>query len=302
MQNRRTWIQRTLAAIGLAGLLPTPKSGATGISPSDGSPKQMSNFGPLKGSAQEKFLASSADIAVLAGRCCGKSTGLLFDALRGVGDKDYIGILFKRTFHDITAPGGIWEQSEKIFPRLSGVVNSYAHLRWQFPSGATVHMSPCIEDDAWKSWMCARFQWLGIDECQQFSKENFYGLMACVRGTDKTRPCVRLTCTPGPCKWLTELLWWWIDWNTGLAVPERDGKERMLIHGRKSFWQNDDETKKEFAMRVLPELKIPAFTDFMVESLVKSVALVSAPPFENAKEIFDVLGVECNWQKGRTVS
>jgi hypothetical protein len=68
---------------------------------------------------QEMFLSTPADIAVYGGAAGGgKSFGILLEGARHTPNKDFGGVIFRRTSPMITNEGGLWDESNKIYPLL----------------------------------------------------------------------------------------------------------------------------------------------------------------------------------------
>ena len=87
---------------------------------------------------QEDFLATSADIAVYGGSAgAGKSFDLLLEPVRHIHVSDFNAVIFRRTYPQITNPGGLWDTSNEIYPACGGVPK-LSMLNWTFPSGAKI--------------------------------------------------------------------------------------------------------------------------------------------------------------------
>ena len=76
---------------------------------------------PQKG-PQEKFLSTSADIAIYGGAAGGgKSWGLLLEPLRHVTkNKEFSSVFFRRNTTQVRNPGGLWDESAKLYPMAYG--------------------------------------------------------------------------------------------------------------------------------------------------------------------------------------
>ena len=87
---------------------------------------------------QQPFLRSAADIAIYGGAAGGgKTWALLLEAVRHQAVHDFTAVLFRRNYPQLTAPGGMWDESAKLLPLL-GTTPNRSTLAWQFPSGACV--------------------------------------------------------------------------------------------------------------------------------------------------------------------
>ena len=177
---------------------------------------------------QEQFLASPADIAIYGGAAGGgKTWALLLDPLRDVHIPGFRALIFRRTYADVTKPGGLWDESSKIYPLL-GAVPSIASLEWRFPSGAVVAFGHCQHESDLYKYDGAQIALLAFDQLEHFSERAFWYLLARNRTTCGVRPRVRATCNPPDprddgSEWLPNLLSYWIA-SDGYADLDRAGK------------------------------------------------------------------------------
>jgi len=65
---------------------------------------------------QEAFLACSADICIYGGSAGRQSFGLLLEPLRHIGNKNFGGVIFRRTSPQITNEGALWDEAGKLYP------------------------------------------------------------------------------------------------------------------------------------------------------------------------------------------
>src|SRR5260370_30292254 len=69
---------------------------------------------------QTAFLHSPADICIYGGAAGGgKTVGLILEPLRhATRVANFTAVFFRRTTPQITNPGGLWDESQKFYPRL----------------------------------------------------------------------------------------------------------------------------------------------------------------------------------------
>lgn len=176
---------------------------------------------------QEKFLASSADIAIYGGAAGGgKTWSLLIEPLRHVGNPDFGAVIFRRTIPEITKEGGMWDEAGKIYPLVDGRPNSNEHL-YRFPSGAKVTFSHLQYETDLQGWRGAQIPLIEFDQLETFTEKQFFYMLSRNRSMSGIRPYVRATCNPEP-GWLANFLSWWID-EEGYAIPERSGVIRWMV-------------------------------------------------------------------------
>jgi hypothetical protein len=91
---------------------------------------------------QTAFLQTPADICVYGGAVGGgKTVGLILEPLRhATRVANFTAVFFRRTTPQITNPGGLWDESQKFYPRLGGT----AHVgmrEWRWPRGGKIKFS-----------------------------------------------------------------------------------------------------------------------------------------------------------------
>ena len=186
---------------------------------------------------QEAFCASVADIAIYGGQAGGgKSFALLMEACRNVGHPNYRGIIFRRTFPEIAASGGLWDTACELFPMLGGVGKE--QRRFEFPSGARIAFSHMQHESDCENHKGAQYSYIAFDELTMFTRKQFFYLLTRCRpphGYDI--PCyTRATTNPDADSWVLELIEWWID-EDGYPMPERSGELRhFTIEDDKIIW------------------------------------------------------------------
>lgn len=178
---------------------------------------------------QERFLSSSADIAVYGGAAgAGKTFALLLECIRHTGNSDFGAVVFRRTYPQITNEGGLWDESEKWYPML-GADPKQGDLKWDFPSGARVRFAHLQYEKDKLSWKGAQIPLICFDQLEDFSESQFFYLLSRNRSTCGIAPYVRGTCNPDPDSFLATFLAWWIDQETGYPIPERSGAVRWFV-------------------------------------------------------------------------
>lgn len=181
---------------------------------------------------QAAFVGSGADVVIAGGAAGGgKTAGLLLAAQAGVRHPAYRALLFRRTYPQITAPGGLWEQGEKFYP-LFGALGRLGDHSWRFPSGAVVRFGHLQNTDDWRNWKGAEIPFLGFDQLEEFEEPQFWNLLAWNRSAKGLRARVLATCNPIPEDdrvggWLRRFVDWWLA-PDGLPDPGRVGQVRWF--------------------------------------------------------------------------
>lgn len=178
---------------------------------------------------QERFLASDADIAIYGGGAGGgKSFALLLEPLRHIGRAKFRSVIFRRTSKQIRNEGGLWDASRILYGPL-GAKAKETDLVWRFPSGATLSFGAMEHEKNRYDWQGTEITYLGFDELTHFTARQFFYLLSRNRSLSGIRPYVRATCNPDADSWVADLIRWWIDPDSGYAIPERSGKIRWFI-------------------------------------------------------------------------
>lgn len=146
----------------------------------------------------------------------------------------------------------------------------------KFPSGATIQFATMQHEITKLEYQGKEFCSIGFDELTHFTETQFFYMFSRNRSTCGIRPYIRATCNPEP-GWVANLLSWWIDQDTGLAIPERSGVVRYFVRVRDEMHWAD--TKQEL-MDQFPEYEadwILGMT-FIAATLKDNPALTSKDP------------------------
>lgn len=236
-------------------------------------------FAPQEG-PQTAFLASNADIAFYGGAAGGgKSFALLLEACRHIDDGNFRTIIFRKSYPEITNPGGLFDESKKIYPYLNGE-SSETTLRWRFPSGYEIKFAHLSDDRALASYYGISVPLICFDEANHFSERHFFTMLARNRSaTGKVRPYVRATCNPDPDSWICRFIDWWLD-EPGYPIPDRSGKLRWFIRqDDKLYWfDSQDEVYKKFGYGNEKNPIMPKSVTFIPASVYDNKILLKNNP------------------------
>lgn len=179
---------------------------------------------------QELFLSSSADIAIFGGSAFGgKTFALLMDPLRYREMPGMAGAIFRRTMKQADNPGGLWDESCMLYAPF-GAVSFVGPHEHRFARGMTVKLAGMeMETDRFQ-WDGSQIPLLGFDQLEHFTWAQFWYMVSRNRDpSGRVRPYTRATCNPDPDSWLAKFIAWWIDPDTGYAIPERAGALRWMV-------------------------------------------------------------------------
>jgi predicted phage terminase large subunit-like protein len=178
---------------------------------------------------QEVFLASAADLAIYGGAAGGgKSFALLLEATRHIGNPNFGAVVFRRQSTDITKEGALWDESQPLYKALGGTPRE-GKLDWSFPAGSAVSFSHLEHENDKYNWQGAQIPLIEWDELTHFTKTQFWYMFSRNRSTCGIRPYVRASCNPDPDSFVAGLVEWYIDPESGYAIPERSGVIRYFV-------------------------------------------------------------------------
>lgn len=195
---------------------------------------------------QEAFLASSADIVIYGGAAFGgKTFALLLETTRHSDNGKFGAVIFRRTTKQVKAEGGLWDTSEELFSQLSAKPN-LSNLSWAFPSGARVTFAHMEHEKNKLDWQGSQVAMIGFDELTHFTAGQFWYMLSRNRSDSGVAPYIRATTNPDPDSFVADLIAWWINQETGYAIPERSGIIRWFVRYRNELiWADSPEELRD---------------------------------------------------------
>jgi predicted phage terminase large subunit-like protein len=165
------------------------------------------------------------------------SFGMLLEPLRHVtNNKEFFAVFFRRNTTQIRNPGGLWDESMKLYPFAGG--NPVASiLEWRWPNGGKVKMAHLENENTILEWQGSQVPLFLFDELTHFSQAQFFYMLSRNRSMCGVKPYIRASCNPDADSWVATFIEWWIDQTTGLPIEERSGVVRWFIRLQDSiFW------------------------------------------------------------------
>ena len=100
------------------------------------------------------------------------------------------------------------------------------------------------------------------------------------RSTCGVEPYVRGTCNPDPDSWVAKFIEWWIDQDTGYAIPERSGVIRWFVRrDEQIFWADTkEELWERFNLKTEEEKQEPRSATFIMSSIYDNKELLKVNP------------------------
>lgn len=232
---------------------------------------------PQKGS-QEQALASAADVVFFGGSAGGgKSWTLLLEPLRHIHNANFACVIFRKTYPQVTNPGGLFDESMKLYPLVQGEPRR-SELLWRFPTGARIEFAHMQHEVTRLDWQGSQIPLIEFDELGHFSKGQFMYMFSRNRSMCGVRPYIRATMNPVPPDdpvggWIHEFVGWYIG-EDGYAILERSGVIRWFVNVNDSLrWGDSKEELKE----QYPESEPKSFT-FIKSSVYDNKILLEADP------------------------
>jgi predicted phage terminase large subunit-like protein len=229
---------------------------------------------------QSVFLSSPADIAIYGGAAGGgKTWALLMEPLRHVGNRGFGAVFFRRNLTQVRNEGGLWDESEKLYPHLSANPRSAPDLSWTFPSGASVAFAHLEHEKTIYNWQGSQIPLLCFDELTHFSEKQFWYMLSRNRSMCGVRPYVRATCNPDADSWVAKFISWWINQETGFAISERAGVLRWFVRiGDTIIWGDSPEELAHHTNPLTGEPIPPKSVTFIPAKLSDNALLMAADP------------------------
>lgn len=229
---------------------------------------------------QTKFLQSKADICIFGGSAGGgKTYALLLEPLRYINVQGFNGIIFRKNYMQVTAPGGLWETSLKMYSGISGAAAWKSPKRhWCFGNRATLSFDYLSNDDDVFGWQGSQIAFIGYDELTHFSENIFFYMLSRNRTTCGVKPYVRATCNPDSDSWVKDFISWWIDSEAGYAIPERSGVLRWFFRREENGTIEWADTPEDVCKAVNANL---APSDYITPDDCKSATFITSSIFDN---------------------
>lgn len=234
-------------------------------------------LGPQKG-PQTMLLQSDADIVIFGGAAGGgKSYGLLLDPLRYMFIKNFRATIFRKNSTQIRMQGALWDESNNVYKLLKARPRS-TYLDWRFKEGLKVNFAHLDNDASVYDYQGGQVAWMGFDELTHFTEFQFFYMLSRNRSVTGFPGSVRATTNPDKRSWVRKLIDWWINPETGLAVPERSGVKRWFIRiENELIWAN---SPQELILKYgkASEKIIPKSLTFISSKIEDNQILMSKDP------------------------
>lgn len=193
---------------------------------------------------QWAFLSTPADIAIYGGAAGGgKTYALILEAARGSSYKNFSGVIFRRTYPQVTNAGGLWDKTSEVYPIIGGAPYR-ARMDWEFAGDSRVSLRHMQYEDTKYDYQGSEYTLIGWDELTHFGESTFFYMMSRNRSSCSLRPYVRGTCNPDSESWVRRFISWWIA-EDGYADMSRAGVLRWFIRDDDNLVWGDSKSELE---------------------------------------------------------
>jgi len=170
-------------------------------------------------SGEEKLFVTTNYIVTHNTRMC------LTKYLAYLSDKNFRGVVFRQSFPQLSAPGGIIDESHQIYPYFGGIYKAQAK-KWVFPSGATLQFAAIGDDRDLPGWQGSQLTNVLVDEAAEWTEKQILFLLTRMRSANfKGKLQMILSTNPSNTSYLFDWLLPLLDEDTG--VP-REGTENII--------------------------------------------------------------------------
>lgn len=235
---------------------------------------------------QTAFLASSASVTIYGGAAGGgKTYAELLAPLRYKDVKGFNYTIFRREYKQIFNAGALWDEAMEMYSGIRRAVPKYTTGQWLFrdKKGSVVSKITFahIENDAAvHTYQGSQLCGIAFDELTHFTEKQFFYMLTRNRSTCGVPPFVLATTNPDADSWVAEFIAWWIDQETGYAIPERSGVVRWMVRiDDKVRWGDSrEELIDTYNLKTKEELAMIKSVTFIASSIYDNKALLKSDP------------------------
>ena len=208
----------------------------------------------------------------------------MLEAVRNKNIPGFSATIFRTQFADLIKAGSLWEESYMLYENIKGATPKLGDKQWVFRDKNGNILSKItfayINDQNKGSYKGAQLCLIGYDELTDFSADVFWFMLSRNRSTCGVAPYIRATCNPDPDSWVAEFISWWIDQDTGYAIPERSGVIRWMIRrDEKIYWADTkEELWEQFNLVTDEEKEEPRSVTFIASSVYDNKELLKVNP------------------------
>ena len=202
---------------------------------------------------------------------------MILECLRHIDNPRFNATIFRKNATQIFVNGGLWDTAMEILPLAGGVPCKTPKPMFKFPSGAKITFAHLERYQDSLAFQGSQIPLICFDELTHFSEEVFWYMLSRNRSTCGVKPYIRCTTNPMPDTFVAKLISWWIDQETGYAIPERSGIIRYFARrDGELIWGDTREEVINQVPGVIPE-EVKSFT-FIASKLEDNQILMNKDP------------------------
>jgi predicted phage terminase large subunit-like protein len=226
-----------------------------------------------------------ADVLFVGGAAgSSKTFFLLIDSAKQefVRTPGYNCVIFRRSYPQLTNPGGIVDESKVLYGKIGGRYTSKPPT-WRWDAfNSQVAFRPLQYDDSIYDYMGAQFARIGFDELTHFSATQFYYMLSRNRSACGVKPQVRATMNPDADSWVSSFIQWYWNPETGYPIMERSGVMRYFLRLNNTTHWGD--TREELIEQHYDQLApvVEASNGLVTfNDMIKSFSFIAATIYDN---------------------
>ena len=168
-----------------------------------------------------------------------------------------------------------------MLPTIGAEPKEGSHT-WVFPSGAKLQFTHLEHEKDRLRYQGTELAVIYFDELSHFTFRQFWYLLSRNRSTSGIKPYIRATMNPDPKSWVAKFIAWWINPDTGYAIPERAGVLRWMyrLDNRPVWGDSVEQLKDEYPYLAALE---PLSVTFIPSYLEDNKILMEKDPSYKAK-------------------
>jgi len=264
---------------------------------------------PHKG-AQERFHNCPAFEILYGGAAFGgKSDSLIMEASKYVQYGDYMALLLRRKFTELSKADGLMDRAYKWYPSLGGKWSGEKR-RWTFPSGAVIEFGHMEYESNKHDYQSAAYAFIGFDEVTSFTESMYlYMISRCRSMNPKIPKIIRAATNPGNIghAWVKKRFI--VGKKPYFIYEDKDGMTRCFIpataYDNPTGMKNDPGYIKRLELLPDKEKRMLLYGDWDVfegqyfSDWEEKVHVCK--PFELSKNVFRFMGLDYGYSKPSSV-
>lgn len=200
---------------------------------------------------QKMALDKKVDVLIYGGAAgSGKSRLILLKALKyAANDKDFEGVLFRRTSPPLKAAGGLFTEAKKLYSPLRPKIREKdMEIIFNNTSGGTLKFTHLEnENDAEGNHQGLQYSMVAFDELTHFTQTQFLYLLGRLRSASETDSFCMASTNPDPDSWVMNWVLWYLD-EKGYPREDRCGVVRyfVIVNDAPIFADTEEELAKDY--------------------------------------------------------